>query len=225
MKVALATSVIYAIAACAAKATMKPRPKQPSKLLALHNSILCVLSLIMCVGLITHSYARIQNEGLAWLWCETGGSNVWLDVYYYSKYYELLDTALAFACRSGPAQFKLHVWHHSYVLVMAYGYTQQQTLATIGAMFNTFVHIWMYYYYARTALLYTVQWKVWITRLQILQFVASLLFVAKAVYETPDLLITDKCKGIPMLRLNILFNITLLIMFIQLLVPKKKLKR
>ena len=77
-----------------------------------------------------------------------------------------------------PNHFGLHVFHHACVLLMAWGYVEyRQTLCFGGLVANTFVHVWMYYYYFRAALKWETPWKAWVTRLQILQFSVSFLLL------------------------------------------------
>ena len=70
------------------------------------------------------------------------------DVYYLSKYYELLDTVLQMMRGRPPPHFALHVYHHSCVLMMSWAWCEyQQTLQFGGLIFNTAVHVVMYLYF------------------------------------------------------------------------------
>lgn len=51
-----------------------------------------------------------------------------------------------------------------------------------GILFNTFVHVWMYYYYAVTQVGIVPWWKRYLTLLQIVQFVTSILLALVFTY-------------------------------------------
>jgi len=122
---------------------------------------------------------------------------------------------------------------------------QRQSLQWIGLLFNTFVHVVMYYYFSRTAIGVSVWWKNYITALQIVQFVSSL--VAFAVFaraaagaDIAPLLPapvaafwaqaaaavglpaagsgwSTACSGWDAVRFNLFFNVTLLLGFVDVL--------
>eukprot|EP00566_Odontella_aurita_P026723 CAMPEP_0113531926 /NCGR_PEP_ID=MMETSP0015_2-20120614/3766_1 /TAXON_ID=2838 /ORGANISM="Odontella" /LENGTH=178 /DNA_ID=CAMNT_0000430813 /DNA_START=160 /DNA_END=693 /DNA_ORIENTATION=+ /assembly_acc=CAM_ASM_000160 len=98
-----------------------------------HNVNLVISSAIMLAGVLIESYRRITDEGgLSWppfLLCEVvdstpakGALYYWSYIYYLSKYYELLDTALQLARGKPPPHFFLHVYHHAVVLFMAWAW-------------------------------------------------------------------------------------------------------
>lgn len=109
----------------------------------------------------TRSLSRAQPEGGLWFWSY---------VYYLSKYYELLDTVLQLLKGRPPPHFGLHAYHHAVVLLMAWAWLEYvQTLQYIGLLFNTSVHVVMYYYYFRRVLKLPVPWKRFVTVFQIVQ--------------------------------------------------------
>uniref|UniRef100_A0A7S3NP17 Elongation of fatty acids protein n=1 Tax=Aureoumbra lagunensis TaxID=44058 RepID=A0A7S3NP17_9STRA len=212
----------------------KSLPSGKSWTLFVHNLLLSLASLVMFLGLVRTSCRRSNIEGMDWLVCEPLNSNssdsiiFWSYLYYLSKYYELGDTILAFVCRGkGPRHFYMHVYHHFYVLYMSYFYVaSRQSLATVGMLFNTFVHIFMYYYYARAALQLETSWKNWVTRLQIIQFLFSFLLASIAVFIRPSWsLFSNECAGAYPLAANCLFNFTLLLLFFNVLKSSKKMKK
>eukprot|EP00568_Trieres_chinensis_P008472 CAMPEP_0183295488 /NCGR_PEP_ID=MMETSP0160_2-20130417/3425_1 /TAXON_ID=2839 ORGANISM="Odontella Sinensis, Strain Grunow 1884" /NCGR_SAMPLE_ID=MMETSP0160_2 /ASSEMBLY_ACC=CAM_ASM_000250 /LENGTH=229 /DNA_ID=CAMNT_0025456977 /DNA_START=92 /DNA_END=778 /DNA_ORIENTATION=+ len=125
-----------------------------------HNVVLVASSAAMLGGVAVESARRISSEGAgAWppfLLCEgvdggkaaSGSLYYWSYVYYLSKYYELLDTALQLARGKPPPHFVLHVYHHATVLIMAWAWVDtKQSLHFIGLAFNTAVHVVMYSYF------------------------------------------------------------------------------
>ena len=196
---------------------------------AVHNMILCVGSLIMFVGTLRELVLRVQQEavappaeagalgGMYFFFCEAakteprGALFFWSYIYYLSKYYELLDTVLQLLKGRPPPHFFLHVYHHAVVLVMAWAWLEYvQTLQFGGLLFNTAVHVVMYYYYFRRVLNLPVPWKRLVTQFQIIQFGTS----AACYFVTLYLLATGaECRGSHALVGNFVFNMTLLYQF------------
>ena len=219
------TALSYLALALAARGMNWKPAEGPSMVLACHNLILSAASLAMFLGLLKATMDRPSD----FLFCEPKNSKddayyFWVYMYYLSKYYELLDTVLAFLCRGkGPRHFLMHVYHHCYVLYMAYFYVQGQTLAGLGILANTFVHIFMYLYYARSALGWETPWKNWITRLQIIQFLTSFALLVTAILKRPSWSQFDTdCAGLRPLVANAVFNLTLLLLFVNVLKSSKK---
>lgn len=78
--------------------------------------------------------------------------------------------------------FGLHVFHHSLVLIMAWGWLEyQMSTMFIGLVINTGVHVVMYTYYLLVALGFTITWKKLITLIQVMQFVTSFVCVMYTV--------------------------------------------
>ena len=185
----------------------------------------------MCIGCLREMFRRTSDENGSWEWffCETpsvksgvGSAYFWSYVYYLSKYYELLDTILAVLNGSRVPFFYLHVFHHSCVLFMAWNWLRyRQTLQFGGLVFNTFVHVLMYYYYAQKAIGVRVSWKHWITRVQILQFATSLVLFAVTCGYLRDRGL-DGCAGTSQLFANLAFNLTLLWQFVGVLTKNSR---
>ena len=196
---------------------------------AAHNLVLCVGSLVMMVGTLREVVLRALREppdsgvfgGATFLFCEppstrpNGALWFWSYVYYLSKYYELLDTVLQLLKGRPPPHFFLHVYHHAVVLFMAWSWLEYtQTLQFIGLLFNTSVHVVMYYYYFRSVLKLPTPWKAFVTQFQIVQFGTSLL----CYLVTLALLARGaNCAGTRVLVFNLVFNVTLLYQFVGVL--------
>jgi len=90
--------------------------------------------------------------------------------FYLSKYYELLDTVFL-VLRGRPLSF-LHTFHHTVVVLVCWlAVHDAQAMGWITVLNNTFVHIFMYYYFGATVSGQKLWWRPWVTRIQILQFV------------------------------------------------------
>lgn len=191
-----------------------------------HNLLLSGWSLLMFCGCLWEMYSRVQSTGNKdWLVCEVPGSGkgtgplyFWSYIFYVSKYYEMVDTWLALLKGSRPPHFGLHVYHHALVPVMVWNWLEYRTSTQFpGLLFNTFVHVVMYAYYALKVLGKPIPWKRWVTRLQIIQFVTSLVVVATLLRYTKGELISSACAGTTSLWMNIAFNMTLLWQFVGVL--------
>jgi len=148
----------------------------------IHNMILCLLSFVMLVGMIF----EISKLFIRWsydvemLLCDpkkhlaVGRQTWWFYIFFLSKYYELVDTVII-VLKKRPIIF-LHVYHHCITVLLVYIMLDNEVAVQwISSIANVTVHIPMYFYYALSALGYTVWWKKYITKLQITQFVVDIL--------------------------------------------------
>lgn len=147
------TILIYLLTIFLLHAWMKNRkPFEMRTLLGLHNLVLCIFSFYMTVGLGFRLIQVVQKGGLFGVYCGTTEYDMdkllyWCDLFYLSKYYELLDTV--FVVLRKKQLTLLHVWHHSAVVVVCYIATMDRiVMGWITVMDNTTVHTFMYYYYA-----------------------------------------------------------------------------
>jgi hypothetical protein len=223
----------------------KPDPLLTSpSVVVVHNLFLSVASLVMFVGCIWELYRRYHAENtIFWVFCEEEGYNgagslyFWSYIYYISKYYELLDTILNLLKGSRMPNFKLQVYHHVVVIFMAWAWCDiAQSLQFIGLLFNTFVHVIMYIYYASSAgkwleYLELEHWKKTIKRtitsIQILQFSTSFVCLVIAIYINFTRGSTNQCSGFGKnsyysLWGNSIFNFTLLYSFIKVKAANEK---
>ncbi len=165
-----------------------------------HNALLVAFSAVVFVVSTFHASAQIRASGLHRFICPepappAGGSvfgawwpaasssaaappplsgplHFWCYVFYASKYYELLDTAIL-AARRKRVIF-LHAVHHALIpYVMWLCFDGRVSVSLVGlATLNSLVHVVMYAYYLAVALGAEppLGWKKQITRLQIAQF-------------------------------------------------------
>lgn len=155
-----------------------------------HNVILCVWSLVMCVGTIIPVYRLYNEHGSRALFCGitkdtpmmVGLFGYWRYHYYLSKFYELFDTVIL-VLKKKPLIF-LHVYHHAIMLYISWIWIgANYTVAWWGVMTNTLVHVFMYYYYFVATLGVHPWWKRYITSGQIIQFIVGLTFAGRQFYE------------------------------------------
>jgi len=158
------------------------RPMKLHLVTAIHNLFLCLLSLAMAVGIIYNLIPIYQSSDLLTAYCgkagpiepgsivhDRGAMNFWCAVFYFSKYYEMLDTVLL-VLKKRPLTL-VHVYHHFIVPYLFWGFLHTETSGQWSlAAANSLVHVFMYYYYMITTLGYTVWWKQYLTMMQIVQF-------------------------------------------------------
>jgi undecaprenyl pyrophosphate phosphatase UppP len=97
----------------------------------------------------------------------------WTWLFYISKYYEIIDTLILHANKR-PASF-LQMYHHAGAIICCWMLSTVQThLPWIFVVLNSFIHTFMYAYYASTCIGIRPRFKHIITKMQqILQFVVG----------------------------------------------------
>lgn len=193
-------------------------------LFAAHNFVLSAASAVMLGGAVLAIWQRIAQhpsgslslDSFEWLACEAPGARVegtlyfWSYMYYLSKFYELLDTVFL-AAKGSKLEF-FQVYHHSVVVLMCYFWLESaQSLQFGGLIFNTFVHVIMYFYFGLREIGYSPAWRGLVTSTQIVQFVWS----AFAFTYTMFLVHARgrSCAGTHALYFNFVFNMSLLYQF------------
>jgi len=158
------------------------RPMQLKLVTAIHNLFLCLLSLAMAAGVLYNLIPIYHSGGLLTAYCgkagpiepgsivhDRGAMNFWCCVFYFSKYYEMLDTVLI-VLKKRPLTL-VHVYHHFIVPFLFWGFLATETSGQWSLVAaNSVVHVLMYYYYMITTLGYSVWWKQYLTMMQIVQF-------------------------------------------------------
>lgn len=182
-----------------------------------HNLFLSVASLLMHMQIVTAMWTVTTEYNFDSTICTPAGQrlpNVMqkaMYVFLWSKLYELMDTFLI-AMRGRPLIF-LHVWHHFSVMFEVWGWLHfDVTVGLYGMMFNTFVHIFMYGYYAAAVLKIPFPFKRAITTTQIVQFMTGFCSLIPYTYMH---LSTPGCTGVPGLVLSGIINASYLILFAQ----------
>jgi hypothetical protein len=233
----LVVGILYVVLVLLLNSFMKVRKSglNVKYLQAVHNMILCLISLALFCGTARELFYRLSSSSTSsgmlgaftFLFCEDpdiepkGPLYLFSYFYYLSKYYELLDTILQILKGREPPHFFLHVYHHATVLLMAWAWIEYKvSLQFIALLFNTGVHVVMYYYYFCRSLGWRVWWKRYVTMFQIVQFCTSFLFYMVTIGLT---LSGYECAGSTMLLANLVFNATLLYQFLGVIEqPKAK---
>jgi len=153
------------------------KPMELKGIIGLHNAVLMVLSIFMFVGTINAVIRRYLEVGLYDIFCMPnhhhikGDGAFWEWVFYVSKFYELLDSVLLALGKKRNLNF-LHVYHHFIVVPLFWSYNTTYSFGHwMLILTNTWVHIFMYYYFAvSSAFGWSVWWKKYITIMQLVQF-------------------------------------------------------
>jgi fatty acid elongase 3 len=161
------------------------KPLEIPMFLFLHNAALCIGSLGLGVWLTAVLWAQYAGGfSPLELICARGmHDNGHLHVIYYInsafKFWEFTDTFLLIL-RKRPVAF-LHSYHHAATLVLTYvQMVEHSTAQWVPIVLNLWVHVFMYYYYAMSALGVRVWWKKHLTTIQIAQFVIDVVVIAYA---------------------------------------------
>ncbi|CAL5227098.1 g10004 [Coccomyxa viridis] len=173
----------------------------------------------MFVGTAFESLKVSEYKGSAmWMFCLPKGTPIkgslffWSYVYYMSKFYEFIDTILLVL--KGKKLTFLHVFHHAWVVVMAFWWLEAaQSLQQIALLTNTAIHVLMYYYYFMCSIKRPPRWKKLVTQAQIVQFVFS--FTVSVPFWIIHATQGGKCSGFQALVLNAAFNLCLLFLFVN----------
>eukprot|EP01119_Soliformovum_irregulare_P013080 TRINITY_DN3453_c0_g1_i1.p1 TRINITY_DN3453_c0_g1~~TRINITY_DN3453_c0_g1_i1.p1 ORF type:complete len:253 (-),score=-0.46 TRINITY_DN3453_c0_g1_i1:211-969(-) len=181
-----------------------------------HNAFLCIGSLIMFLGIVYEMIRMYMANGVEGLYCDTqdpkGAIYFWLYIYYLSKFWELFDTWLLVLKKK--SLIFLHVYHHAVVILMVWLWIDQSLIYTgLGMAFNTFIHVFMYFYFGASIVGYQPWWKKYLTGLQIFQFASSFLLSVPFVYYSD--VGRSECRGWSTFVFSFFVNLSFLILFIN----------
>lgn len=107
--------------------------------------------------------------------------------YYFSKLLEFMDTVFFILRKKNNQVSFLHVYHHASMFPIWWMGVKWVAggQSFFGAMINSFIHVLMYSYYGISALGPEFQkylwWKRYLTRLQLVQFVAGMVHAAQSL--------------------------------------------
>lgn len=208
------------------RAGLKPRSHDPKWLQALvvvHNSFLCALSFYMGVGILTEARRHKYS-----LWGNHGGDDqaklgFYIYIFYVSKLYEFMDTAIMLMRRNLRQITFLHLYHHASISFVWWiiSYQRPTGNAYFSAALNSWVHVFMYLYYLLAATIAKDEkrrrkylfWGKYLTIFQMLQFVS---FIGQAVHG----LIYPDTYPKNMSRMLFFYSLSLLLFFSNFFISK-----
>ncbi|CAM6122591.1 unnamed protein product [Calypogeia fissa] len=208
------------------KSGQKARKEDPLPLRCLvivHNLFLCILSLVMGIGLmISARQLGYSLWGNVYRGDETEMGFL-IYVFYVSKLYEFMDTAIMLFRRNLRQLTYLHVYHHASITFIWWiiCYTCPGADAYFSAAFNSCIHVAMYLYYLLAATIAKDErrrrkylfWGKYLTMMQMVQFLS---FIGQSIYAMlrPE----TYPKGVP--RLLFFYSVSLLLFFGNFFVKK-----
>ncbi|KAH7102376.1 elongase of fatty acids ELO [Auriculariales sp. MPI-PUGE-AT-0066] len=162
------------------------KPVHVLHLYRLHNAALALGSMALLSAILSEVIPYIFTHGLFSAICNETAWTQRLERYYtinyYTKYWELLDTAFIVMMKKPFA--RMHLFHHSTVLVLCYTQLKAETpMSWVIIVNNLFVQVPMYYYYFATADGRYLWWKQYLTQLQIVQIFVDMLVIFFGSYN------------------------------------------
>ena len=171
--------------------------QRPLRWVALaNNALTCAYSTWAFVSVATILWRNWRRQGFAItpLVCDPhrrmlADLDLQLYIFYLSKYWEWIDTWILVlrgkpVWPPGSSQYRLHVFHHATTATVGWlAWRQELTVAWVGMLTNTFVHMLMYAYYTVVTLYPSIETiGIYITSIQITQFILCLMaFAPEAV--------------------------------------------
>ncbi|KAJ1976718.1 hypothetical protein H4R35_002579 [Dimargaris xerosporica] len=145
----------------------------------LHNLALCVYSAVTFMAVVPVVVRELSRQSLVTVVCDRE-LIVWHDAMYYwgylfylSKYYEVIDTAIILL--KGRKSSTLQTYHHSGAIICMWAGIQFQAMPIwLFVILNSFVHTIMYFYYMCTSIGIHPPGKKYITTMQITQFLVGI---------------------------------------------------
>lgn len=178
-------AIIYLLIIFGLQKIVSLYPKFFSKLplkpfMLFHNLFLSAFSTICLVNTLIALSNKVSIQGWKSIFCYEeenpirGPLHFWCYWYYLSKYYELIDTV--FMVLKGRKLILLHLFHHAIMPISSWAllHGEQSGYSWIVNVENSFVHIFMYFYYAISLYNRKIWWKKYLTIAQITQFVSGL---------------------------------------------------
>lgn len=150
------------------------RPLKAQALKCVYNFVVSVGSAALCVALLREYFGSelrfICNSGPAPEYLAT-----LLYLFHVSKFAEVCDTLLLLLSHKEAGFF--HVYHHATIVMVTWDVTRDGgSDGYFIAAFNTFVHGWMYGYYALASVRWPCPWKPLLTQLQMAQQFSFLVY-------------------------------------------------
>jgi hypothetical protein len=181
-RVVFGLSFAYLVGVGILRFLFKGRPAMKLETVTIvHNLIMAVGSAIMFIGMVSSFIGILLRHNFSGevVFCDAEQKEVnkgplyfWVFIFYLSKYYEWFDTFLIIS-KQHKLTF-LHVYHHWVTMLLVWMCLEEKIPVQWSAqILNTFVHMFMYYYYFLVSLKQEVWWKKHITQLQIAQFILT----------------------------------------------------
>ncbi|CAM9170916.1 unnamed protein product [Scytosiphon promiscuus] len=152
-----------------------------------HNILLAALSLAMLAGIVRSCITSGKTSSVHAMLCDTFDEkdpvfDATSKAFFWSKYWEWFDTALLVA-KGKPVSWLQYTHHASTAILTALNMVPtRNAMWSVVCALNSFVHAWMYAYYAFPRFRLLRRTKVWLTWAQMIQHMIVLLSAAYVVY-------------------------------------------
>lgn len=176
-------SSLYLIGLWVGTSSMKDRPAfKLDTILAVWNLLLAVFSFIGMVRTVPHLIMVFSNYGFEYTVCRaalvsygSGASGLWVALFIFSKYAELLDTVFL-VLRKRNVSF-LHWYHHCSVLLYCWhAYVWEMPTGIYFVAMNYTVHAMMYsYYFLALVCAKPPSWALLVTIMQLAQMAVGII--------------------------------------------------
>lgn len=157
-----------------------PKSLRLKTLMVLHNAAMSVFSMVVFLKTFSIVFRGLTSmplrdfiEDLDGAICKQLSNWIWL--FYISKYYEMVDTAILF--QLNKTSTFLQMYHHAGAIIACWLVSlSESSSGWIWVVLNSFIHSLMYCYYALTVVGIRPPFKRVLTFLQIGQFFSGLVF-------------------------------------------------
>jgi hypothetical protein len=150
-----------------------------------HNLALAAFSAFVAYSVVPDLVGRIATNGLFAATCAPMSPDAahWQVVFYYSKYYEFVDTWIVVLSHRRPSF--LQTFHHVGIVVcMHWCIVVENPLIAVATACNACVHAVMYVYYALASIGMKPPGAKYITRMQLAQFLGYMMSTSGVYVST-----------------------------------------
>ena len=169
-------------------------------ILTIHNGFICILSICINIAVYWNIQYILNSQLLNSCSSSTKNTDfdlynmfIWLELFYLTKYYELLDTIFLFLRKR--IFYCLRMYHHSILVFTTWFFTRELIFMRWITPFNNLaVHVLMYFYYStpQVELQKNIWWSKYMNFFQIIQFILD---VCTSTLFPLLLFLGIECKG------------------------------
>eukprot|EP01038_Epipyxis_sp_PR26KG_P009470 gene9470-12759_t len=165
---------------------LQPKGQVVQAITVSHSMILAVYSAWTCYNSASIFIPYVLEKGFYGSVCDHDtlwnklGLGFWITHFYWSKYYEFIDTWIIIL--KGRKPIFLQTFHHAGIVLVMWGLVATQSVAggVVALVLNSFIHSLMYTYYTLAAFGYRSPLKHYLTQAQIIQFVIGIIAATPA---------------------------------------------
>lgn len=162
------------------KGRLAQKSRRLKTLMVVHNAVMSVFSMVVFAKTFSIVFQGLSSMPFRDFIEDSDGAILrqlsnWMWLFYISKYYEMVDTAILF--QSNKTSTFLQMYHHAGAVIACWLVSiSESSSGWIWVVLNSFIHSLMYCYYALTVFGVRPPFKRVLTFLQIGQFFSGLVF-------------------------------------------------